>query len=83
VILQMMSNLLSANKRYLIANSEPQEKFCHSLSVYQECRERQYLSDWALDLTFLQGQAYDGAGAMAGCSRRVATCIQDKYPKAL
>ena len=28
-----------------------------------------HLIDWALDLTFLRGQAYDGAGAMAGCSR--------------
>ena len=41
------------------------------------------LSEWALPLTLLRGQAYDGAGAMAGCSKGVATRIQDKYPKAL
>ena len=36
-----------------------------------------------MPLTLLRGQAYDGAGAMAGCSKGVATWIQDKYPKAL
>lgn len=41
------------------------------------------LSEWALPLTLLRGQAYDGAGAMAGCSKGVATRINDKFPKAL
>ena len=41
------------------------------------------LSEWALDLKFLQGQAYDRAGTMAGCSKGVATRIQDKFPKVL
>ena len=34
-------------------------------------------------LKFLQVQAHDGAGAMAGCSKGVEIHIQDKFPKAL
>ena len=33
-------------------------------------------------MKFLWGQAYDEAGAMAGCSKGVATCIQDIFSKA-
>jgi len=87
-ILQMMSNLLYQFK-ILTTNSESQEKFL----LFTECVSGmsgealeailKHVSGWALDLTFLQGQAYDGAGAMAGCSRGVATHIQDKFPSAL
>lgn len=76
--------------RYLTAKGEPQEKFlsfteCLS-GVSGEALTRnilKQLNEWALDLKFLQGQAYDGAGAMAGCSKGVATRIQDKFPKPL
>ena len=36
-----------------------------------------------MPLTLLRGQAYDGAGVMAGRSKGVATRINDKFPKAL
>ena len=73
---------LAISLKYLTANSEPQEKFLS----FTECVSGvsgealagnilKHLSDWALDLTFLRGQAYDGAGAKAGCSRGIATCI--------
>ena len=41
------------------------------------------LKKWQLQLEFLRGQAYDGAGAMAGKSKGAAACIIAKQPKAL
>ena len=40
------------------------------------------LDEWQLEPQFLCGQAYDGAGAMAGKSKGVAARILSKYPKA-
>ena len=40
------------------------------------------LKNWQFQLEFLQGQAYDGAGAMAGKSKGAAACIIAKQPKA-
>ena len=81
---------LAIGLRYLTAKGESQEKFLSftecSLGVSGEALARnilKQLSEWALDLKFLRGQAYDGAGAMAGCSKGVATHIQDKFPKAV
>jgi len=79
---------LAIGLRYLTANSEPQEKFffIRVSGVLGEAlagNVLKHMSDWALGLTFLEGQAYDGAGVMAGCSRGVATRIQDKFPKVL
>ena len=34
-------------------------------------------------MSFLRGQAYDGAGAMAGSAEGVATHIQNQYPKVI
>ena len=41
------------------------------------------LSKWQLPPQFLRGQAYDGAGAMAGRSKGAAACITSLHPKAL
>lgn len=41
------------------------------------------LVDWQLEPQLLWGQAYDGAGSMAGMARGAAACILSKYPKAL
>ena len=41
------------------------------------------LVEWQLQPQLLCGQAYDGAGAMAGKSKGVASRILSKYPKAL
>ena len=41
------------------------------------------LAEWQLQPHLLRGQAYDGAGAMAGKTKGVATRISEKYPKAL
>ena len=41
------------------------------------------LSEWQLQLHLLRGQAYDGAGSMAGKTRGVATQIREEHPKAL
>ena len=41
------------------------------------------LVEWQLQPQLLRGQAYDGAGAMAGKSKGVASHIHSKYPKAL
>ena len=40
------------------------------------------LKNWQFQLEFLRGQAYDGAGAMAGKSKGAAACIIAKQPKA-
>ena len=36
---------------------------------------------WALDVQYLHGQSYDGAGDMAGKYEGVAAQIQRDYPK--
>ena len=41
------------------------------------------LVEWQIHPHLLRGQAYDGAGAMAGNSKGVGACIVTKYPKAL
>ena len=41
------------------------------------------LSQWQLELEHLRGQAYDGAGAMAGKSKGAASYLITKQPKAL
>ena len=41
------------------------------------------LVEWQIHPHLLRGQAYDGAGAMAGKSKGVAARIVIKYPKAL
>lgn len=41
------------------------------------------LEEWQLEPQLLLGQAYDGAGAMAGLSKGVAARIYAKYPKAI
>ena len=41
------------------------------------------LSQWQLELEHLRGQAYDGAGAMAGKYKGATSCIITKPPKAL
>jgi len=38
------------------------------------------LTEWLFDIQLLCGQAYDGAGAMAGINIGVSAC---KYPKAM
>lgn len=43
----------------------------------------QQLSTWQLEPQLLRGQAYDGAGAMAGKSRGAASHITSIYPKAV
>ena len=81
---------LAINLRFLTENGEPQEKFLLFVECLSGVSEEalassilKQLSEWALPLTLLRGQAYDGAGAMAGCSKGVATRINDKFPKAL
>ena len=41
------------------------------------------LAEWQLQPHLLRGQAYDGAGAMAGKTKGAASRIKEKYPKAL
>ena len=43
----------------------------------------QQLVEWQFHLHLLCGQAYDGAGTMAGKSKGVAACICTKHPKAM
>ena len=40
------------------------------------------LEKFALDLSYLRGQGYDGAGNMAGKYNGTGAIIQDRYPKA-
>ena len=40
------------------------------------------LDEWKLDKQNLCGQAYDGAGSMAGATKGVAARISQQYPKA-
>ena len=73
-----------------VDNGTPCEKFlafheCHS-GVTGEAIADDILSklvEWQLQPQLLCGQAYDGAGAMAGKSKGVAFRILSKYPKAL
>ena len=81
---------LAISLRYLTANGEPQEKFLSFVECLSGVSGEalagnilKQLNEWSLPLSLLRGQAYDGAGAMAGCSRGVATRIQSKFPKAL
>ena len=41
------------------------------------------LQEYGLDVGNIRGQAYDGAGNMAGKCRGAAVCIQSACPKAL
>ena len=41
------------------------------------------LEGYSLDLAYLRGQGYDGAGNMAGTYKGTATLIQNSYPKAI
>ena len=41
------------------------------------------LATWQLEAQFLRGQAYDGAGAMAGKSKGASAHIAMQYPKAV
>ena len=67
---------------------------CEKFLAFHECRSGvtgmaladnilSKLSEWQLQPQLLCGQAYDGAGAMAGKSKGVATRIHSQYPKAL
>ena len=47
------------------------------------CDLLQQLTTWQLEPQFLRGQAYDGAGAMAGKSKGVASRLTAQYPKAV
>ena len=80
---------LSISVRY-VEDGIPCEKFLG----YHECRSGvtgeaiasyilAQLSKWQLQPKFLRGQAYDGAGAMAGKARGAAAIISSEYPKAL
>ena len=80
---------LSISLRYVNDNG-PQERFLG----FHECQTGvsgeaitadilEQLANWQLEPTFLRGQAYDGAGAMAGQVRGTAACISSLYPKAV
>lgn len=80
---------LSISVRYLDSGI-PQEKFLG----FHECLSGvtgeaiandiiSQLSDWQLDPQLLRGQAFDGAGAMAGRTRGASSRIMALYPKAL
>ena len=80
---------LSISIRFVDGYS-PQEKFLG----FNECTSGvtgeaiasdilQQLITWQLEPQFLRGQAFDGAGAMAGKSRGAAARIATQYPKAV
>ena len=80
---------LSINVRFLV-NGEPQEKFlgfqeCISGTTGEASADNilSKLTDRKLEAELLRGQAYDGAGAMAGRVKGAASCITAKYPKAI
>ena len=67
---------------------------CEKFLAFHECRSGvtglaiaddilSKLAEWQLQPQLLCGQAYDGAGAMAGKTRGAASRIISKYPKAL
>ena len=80
---------LSISVRY-VDNGIPQEKFLG----FHECLSGvsgeaiaddiiTELSHWQLDPQLLRGQAFDGAGAMAGKSKGASSRILSTYPKAV
>ena len=80
---------LSISLRF-VCNNEPCERFvafheCMSgvtgSAIAQDILSK--LSELQLQTQFLCGQAYDGAGAMAGKSKGASAVILSKYPKAL
>lgn len=80
---------LSISLRF-VCNNEPCERFvafheCMSgvtgSAIAQDILSK--LSELQLKTQFLCGQAYDGAGAMAGKSKGASAVILSKYPKAL
>ena len=80
---------LSINVRFL-ENGEPQERFvgfqeCISGTTGETIADNilSKLTDWKLEAELLRGQAYDGAGAMAGRVKGAASRITAKYPKAI
>ena len=67
---------------------------CEKFLAFHECRSGvtdmgiaddilSKFAEWQLQPQLLCGQAYDGAGAMAGKSKGVAARIYSQYPKAL
>ena len=76
---------LSISIRFVDGYS-PQEKFQCTSGVTGEAIASdilQQLITWQLEPQFLRGQAFDGAGAMAGKSRGAAARIATQYPKAV
>ena len=80
---------LSISVRY-VNDTGPQEQFLG----FHECQAGvsgeaitkgilEQLVNWQLEPRFLRGQAYDGAGAMAGQTKGTAARIQSLYPKAV
>ena len=80
---------LSISIRF-VENGTPNEKFLG----FHECRSGvtgeaiagdilEQLTEWQLEPQLLRGQAYDGAGAMAGRSKGAAARITSQYPKAV
>ena len=84
------SEQLAISVRFVDSSSKPQECFlgfseCSS-GVSGEAIAGNILSNlrnWKLDPNDLRGQAYDGAGAMAGATKGAAARILQQYPKAL
>ena len=73
-----------------VNNNKPVEKFLG----FQECASGvsgealadsilEQLKVWQLHPQYMRGQAYDGAGAMAGKTKGVAAQISTLYPRAL
>ena len=80
---------LSIKVRFL-ENGEPQGKFlglqeCISGTTGEAVAENilSKLTDRKLEAELLRGQAYDGAGAMAGRVKGAASRLTAKYPKAI
>ena len=77
---------LSISIRF-VEDGIPCEKFlglheCRS-GVTGEAIASAQLNNWQLQPQCMRGQAYDGAGAMAGKVRGAAAIISSEYPKAL
>ena len=81
---------LSISLRYVPNDDGPQERFLG----FHKCQTGvsgeaiagdilKQLANWQLEPRFLRGQAYDGAGAMAGRVRGTAARILSIYPKAV
>ena len=76
--------------RYLSETDEVSEKFlgfveCNTGVSGEALAEKiiSALKAWKLDVMKLRGQAYDGAGAMAGATKGVASRIAENYPLAM